>query len=527
MKRSVPTAGLLMVLIGALGLVVYFDMQSALPLGDEWMFRYPLQSIAAGRGFHLWPGALPLALPQLLLDLPLAHADPRAWRLMEVPALALIALLVRRLSLRLGSTPGWSAAVAVCVCCNPVTLSVATGFTSDIVYLCLLLGAASAAAEWLLEGRWRKTCIALAVLATLQRQHGLVIAPVVVMALLTMSPRRLNATDRAHMGVLLTATMAALLGPLVSGLRSSSMNALATGSGAIHPSVGPAVGAIVESGPMLGLYFFPLALALLMGSRQPAQRSRWDLIPTGFGVVGLVASAMFALVFGTMILPGNVFGNWGLGPLYLGGSKAGLLPLPIFFLIEALVVGTFAIALVHRRAAWSPVNLGPMGALLTILALAHLPFMAFTSPLDRYFLPVVALCAPVLARAAGAPRTRAARRLAGTWCGVFACAWIAYFAIGQQDYLSWQVARDQAARRAYESTSPGQVDAGYEAVAKYVAVPEYAATGRLEFSPIDLHPPAPLVRLEFRHAGAGGDGIDYRSVAPGRIVLVPVPPPPH
>jgi hypothetical protein len=109
---------------------------------------------------------------------------------------------------------------------------------------------------------------------------------------------------------------------------------------------------------------------------------------------------------------------------------------------------------------------------------------------------------------------------------------VALYAAGEQDYQAWQAARDEAARAAYALVQPALVDAGFEANAVYAEIPLYEAYGRLlgpvphraPESPALQGPDQPCLRLAYAPRGDPRPGVDYGSLAPGRIVIEPVAP---
>jgi hypothetical protein len=490
------------------------------------MFRFPLQSLRSGHGFQLWPGVLPTSLVQLAVGLPLIAADPRFWRLAEAPFLALAALATYDIASGLGGGRFWSAVAAVVVTVAPVTLSVATGFTSDIAYLALLMLAAWLAMRWVRSGRGLFALVLATGLATLQRQHGLAIAAALTAALLT--TRGLQRRHLVGLAAIWTATMVALATPFLTGIASATMNGLRSGNGRLGPGPGAMVATVVVAMPMLGMFFLPLLPALWRRDPGESGRGAWAVLAFALAAVGVAGAAVFSVIFQGDIWPGNVWGIWGLGPTHIGGQKPPLLALPVYLALEALTVVAFVVLLAWRRGIWRPSLLGFEGTFLVLLALAGLLPMPFTSPLDRYFIQVMAPLAPVLALAAarGEALRGAAGRPAGTRLAVLTLllAGVAFYTLGQQDYESWQGARDAAARQSYGRLQPGMVDAGYEAVATYAAVPDFLGTGRVTIDPIDLRPKAPIARLVFAATDDPRPGVSYSSLSPGRIVIACVEP---
>ena len=139
---------------------------------------------------------------------------------------------------------------------------------------------------------------------------------------------------------------------------------------------------------------------------------------------------------------------------------------------------------------------------------------------DRYFLPVIAPLVPVIAAVAARAHYQAVAR---TWATAAIACGLALYVIGEQDYLAWQAARDRAARLAYQTSSPSQVQAGFEANAVYLELPAYVRTGRADLFAI-LGPLHPEVTLLFAPAADPRPGVSYSSFAPGRIVLAHPPP---
>jgi hypothetical protein len=107
-------------------------------------------------------------------------------------------------------------------------------------------------------------------------------------------------------------------------------------------------------------------------------------------------------------------------------------------------------------------------------------------------------------------------------------AGIAVYAVGEQDYQAWHVAGDTAARRAFMTAPPSQVDGGFEINGVYTELPGYEASGIPRRAPIldggklpsMIGPAHPQYRLIFAAPNDPRDGVSYYSLAPGRIVIV-------
>jgi hypothetical protein len=501
--------------------LVFFQLHTERVLGDEYAYRWPVQRLAGGHGLHLWPGVLPLALPQIFTALPMALAgQPASWlRLTTLPYLAVAAVLVAALGRRIGAAPWWAAVAAVTFIAAPLTLSVGSGLTSDICYVALLLACCWFAFDWLDRARGMLPLVLLTGLAMLERQHALLIA----FCFTAVLPFAWRARPRAPGELLWLALLwiveaAALGAPFALHLASNTMTNVSTGRGTLHIAVAPLVGGAVELAPLLGLVFLPLAPALVLSPRAPG-RHRSELVAVGVGVAGLTAAAVFAFHFGTMIFPGNVFGNWGLGPLHLPGDKPPLIPLPIFLVLELLTCMSLAVLLLQRRADWSLPALSLNDRFLVLLALSHIAPMAVTAPLDRYYLPVFALLAPLLARMA---QPRRAAKFAAAAALFLVGLGVAYYASGEQDYQAWQEARHKTADVAYRGADPLKVAAGYEEVGVRIVLPAYEASGRIVMDPVNFVPAKPDVLLVFAPADDPRPGVRYQSLAPGKVVIVRV-----
>jgi hypothetical protein len=146
---------------------------------------------------------------------------------------------------------------------------------------------------------------------------------------------------------------------------------------------------------------------------------------------------------------------------------------------------------------------GRRGTLLVALAASQLVplFLLYPGLHDRYYLPVVAPLVPLLATLAARTRHPC---LAGTWALVVLVCGLGLYVLGQQDYEAWQVAADRAARLAYQTAAPPEVQAGYEANGVYVEIPVYEQTSHLVR-------PELLARLWYASSNDPRPGFDYRA----------------
>jgi hypothetical protein len=191
--------------------------------------------------------------------------------------------------------------------------------------------------------------------------------------------------------------------------------------------------------------------------------------------------------------------------------------------IEIAAVTTFVLLFVLRRRWWTP-RAHPPDALFLVMisALQFLPLLAVQWFIyDRYYFPVIAPLIPLVAALAARANHQGAAR---AWATAAIAAGLTLYVVGEQDYVAWQVARDRAAQLAYQTASPDQVQAGFEANAVYVELPSYERTGRADFFAI-LGPAHPQITLLFAPAGDPRPGVSFWSLAPGKIVLASPPPP--
>jgi hypothetical protein len=525
---DLPTAAVLMLAVAGVAALVFFDLSPPLAFNDDWMYAWSVRQLVAGHGLHNFPETSALAGVQLFWGalLSLGHADQRLLRLSVVPLVLLTGWCSFQLARRLGADRFWSSVAGATLLAMPLFMTTATSFMSDDFYVGLLMAIALTSVAWMSSGRWRWLCVALLVLAPLQRQVGIALVPAVTLGLVLWKRPTWQRSDSLAVAAIWTLPAAALF---VAGGFVDSRPFYA---GA--PPIGLHVEhAIFPLPAMLGLALIPFLAALVFrpptlpspargGGKTSAlgRESAWSVASAGLGIVGAIGCLVDLSTFG-MIFPGNVLSPLGFVAI-LPGSKPPIFPGPVFRALEIAAVATFVVLFVLRRRSWTPRALGPNALLLVLIsAFQFLPLMVIDwFVYDRYFLAVVAPLVPLIAVVASyASHQRAAR----AWATTAIAAGLALYVIGEQDYLSWQAARDQAAHLAYQVASPSDVHAGFEANAVYVELPRYERTGRADFFAI-LGPEHPRITLRFAAAGDPRAGVSYWSLAPGRIVLDESPP---
>lgn len=493
----------------ALVALVGFDLSPPLAFNDDWMYAWSVQQLVVGHGLHAFPESTALALVQVFWGaiFSLGHPDPRLLRLSVVPAVALIAGCSYWLARRLGADRFWAAAAGATLLAMPLFIGNATSFMSDTLYVALVMGVSVAGVIWLTEGRWRWLCVALLTLTPLQRQLGLALVPALTLALVIYRRHSWTRGDTIAVTLLWILPAAALVAadrvmiaaPLYPTLDLSQID------------IGHAIFPLPA---MLGLGLIPYLAALALRPGPPARENGWSLAWAGFGVLGAIGCLVDLARFG-MIFPGNVFSTLGFTAI-LPGTKPPIFPGPVFQAVEIASIVAFVSLLILRRRWWS-VRLRPDAAMLVLVGAAQfLPLLAVNWFIyDRYFLPVIAPLVPLVAALA---TTALRQRVARSWAVAALAAGFVLYVVGEQDYLAWQTAREQAAQLAYQAFPRDQVQAGFEANAVYVELPRYERSKRADLFAI-LGPSSPRITLRFAPASDPRPGVPYRSLAPGKIVL--------
>ena len=511
----------------ALGFLIWFDLGPPLAFNDDFLFAWSVRQLAAGHGFRVLPEQAPLATVQVVWGtlVSLGRADPRILRLSAVPFVLLAAGAVYYLSRHLGANREWALLGSVSLLLTPFFLSVATSFMTDAFYAGLLMAAAVAGVCWVEGGRMRWTCCTFMLLAALERQNGVALALALTAGLLAArSKRSVSRSEWLTLGGLWLAGGLVLALPSLLGLHTGAhrLTALLTA----NPL--RLLRATTFFAPALGLVLAPFLVALIFSKRQRAVRSWSGLVPVvlaEIGVLNLGVAIATAYQVGT-----SYFSATALNPTTLFGQKPAVYPLALFVLVQLIVLATFLAILIGHRAEWMLQRLGQAAIFLLVLSGTQLLIMLQGDVYDRYFIPVIAPLIPLVAVVA----SRTSRpKLAAGWACASLGLWLGLYVIGEQDYQAWEVARDEAARMAYQRVSPSQVDAGYEANAVYWELPLYDRTNvPVGAQPSDVYgepsmvgPPNPRLRLYFARPTDPRPGVSYSSAAPGRVVIAPVPSP--
>ncbi|HEV1997465.1 MAG TPA: hypothetical protein VGR61_04960 [Candidatus Dormibacteraeota bacterium] len=516
-----------LVAIGIL-LVTGFDVVSATPLHDEWMYRWTLQHLTRTGQLRLWPQLQPLSLVQLTLALPLAAAgvDPRLLRLTTVPLFLVGLVAVDRTARRLGAGRFWSAVAAGCLGCAPLVLQAQTGFLSDGTYLGILALSMWAGVRWLQTGRGLPLFIVLALLGAAQRQVGLLVLAALMLTALR-RPRSSTAAVAGLVAALLVGAAGVLTIQQLTGVNSGKLGAIVTGS-LQHPPLGAPLGILLAAAPLLGLLALPMGAGLVLVTERRAHSTWRQRALVSVGLFSLLGAIGLAIKAGGGIFPGDTLGQWGLGPIERMNleGKASPFPVPVYLLIEVAAVAAGSALAVWRIGDWSGIGPGKVPTFVAIVALGQSLPMLVVGVGDRYYIPVfVALLPGIAALASGqvsGPHRGANRELGARLFAVAGLvAGLLVYAAGQADYISWHIARDQAADIARRGIDTMQVDGRDEDFATHIVVPYYDRHGtfppNLTANGEALLSPRRVV--EFAAASDPRPGVTYGTWTRGKVIV--------
>jgi hypothetical protein len=499
-------------LIGiAIAAIAYFDLQTTLAFNDDYIYSWSARHLVSG---VLYPRQTALALPQIvagwLVSWPFGH-DQRALRLSVLIVIAGGAWAAFRTARRLGAGTAWSLLAPAIIITSPIFFNLAVSFMSDVALVGLLLLACESGVAWL-EGDGGKATFALwATLSTLQRFVGVGVAPCLAIALWIRwrrTGRGLERADATWLAVALASSFAAALAPGLLGV-SGGLDVV---DRIRHIDVEAVLTPLIHLPVISGYLLLPLALAISV---------RWSVRLAVVAAVG--AALVVAVLLGFQWLPGNIWTYTGPAP-----SLPGVKPPPIPLLVEAILIAFSAVAFwmlgVAGSMRWLAAAADSRYSFLLLVSGVQLLILLpnTVSFYDRYYLPVITPVVPMLAALAQSIGRPGATPFAAAACGLLLVLSIIY----EQDYESWQLARDRAANLAYRCAPPAQVAAGYEANAVYVEIPTYEATGhvappRVAGRDVTVFGPAdPAVWLLFALPDDSRPGVAYRSSAPGKIVII-------
>ena len=491
----------------ALALVVFFDLQSNFPLADEAFRRWTLERAIQGHGLSL-QGFSP-DIPQMIAAAPLAllRIEPRFWRLTGIPFLLLGAVFTARTARHMGADRFWSSVAAATAVTSPITLSLATGMMTETASIGLFAAATYFAVTWVADGTGRTWCLVFCFLAVLERQQALLLLPAVAAGLLLLGGGRWR--NRTDLTVFIGTALAIGAAFAVPWYFRHEIRLAPSGFEINDPILNGIF--VIEYLPVM-LAFLCLPLAAGLWRSEPGetkQAGRWQLVVLGVLGMAIALSLIRTFAWNLQIFPGLVLSAFGLGSIFQHGYqyKAAVLPTPVFLGLEALTLGVAVVLFGKRRAIWSPRLLGAPGTVLLLAGLSQVVLMILTKQaFDRYYVMVALPIIPMLA--AVATRTNPQSRLAQRWAVGALATGVLFFAVGEQDYISWELAMDRVATVAYTLAPPGEVYAGHEEEGIHVDLPR--AEG-LPVAPLAAHP---RVSVEFvpdrRHAFAC-----YTSVASG------------
>ena len=522
--------------IAGLAALVWFDLGPNLPSNDDWMFAWSVKRLATGHGVQKVPDLAPLGLVQLFWGtlVSLGHVDYRLLRLSALPFCLLAVFCTHRLALNLGASRFWASVAACGLLTAPLFLALSTTFMSEVFYVGLLMAVALTAETWVSRGRAAPICVGLVALAFLERQTAVYVPAAITIALL-LARRRRTVSAREWIYV---AGMWLAIGSLFLVVELAGLDRATSGRGLAilqHLAVDNLFLTVWYLPAMLGLFSTPFILALFR--RRPAEptelavrrrgRPRIGVILTGTLIPLAIAQLVLLSLRGRLTIPGNYLTLAGLGPTILSGTKPNVYPAWLFLAIEMAATAALIGLLFNLRVGMSWRRLQPGVALMLLLGIAQLVPLLIGRTFDRYYLPAVVVVLPVIALMA--TRTRPVPGGAATVAAVLTMVGgLLLYVIGEQDYQSWQSARDAAARQAFATTPPALVQAGFEANGVYFELPGYERYGLPDRAPIlnpellpsIVGPAHPVVRLEYASPDDPRPGVSYRSIASGKIVII-------
>lgn len=522
------TLPLLVGLVSA-GLIVYFDLGTPLPFNDDWLYAWSAQHISLD-GIQRLPWQFGTAYPQAVWGwlTTFGQAQEPYLRLTILPFVLLAAVSSYRIARTLGADKLWSGMAAVALLTTPVYLNLSTSFMSDVPYCALMLAAADAGVRWVQDGNARGQFVAWTALAILQRQVGAgIVAALTLALLLGWRSRRPGSRDLIWLGATWVAVFAITLGPVVLGLRTqieqSYLDLVLNSQGAYLQRAWEYLPA------MLGIFLIPFAAGILFQRRGAeslplrSPRNLITLVAVALGGIGLFA-AIGQLTSRQEIFPGDIWSRAGY-VITSRGTKPSVYPEGVWLVVEVAAIGSAAILLLLRARSWAKISILPAAMFLLIAAAVQMVEIMLTFTFDRYYLVPAALLVPVVATIAS---RSALPRVALAWAMLASLAGLSMHVVAQQDYEAWQVARDKAARFAYQFAAPETVLVGYEPYAVYVVVPEYERDNSIDVNSATNFlingPDHARIVVVYALADDPNPGFTYDSVAPGKIVILGLPP---
>jgi hypothetical protein len=508
--------------VGGFTAVVVVDVAArALALNDDWMYAWDVRHLVTTRTLLLFPDQQPTSLVHVVWAaiITLGSSDPMALRLSAAPFLAILGFFLWRLSRDAGADRFWAAVATGAALTSPFYLYLAASFHTEVAYLALLMAAAWSANRWLSGRGGIALTVALAILATLERQWGIGLALVVPAILLSRRRAAFRRTDIMGIAALIGGTVAAATLPLYTGLTTPAMSHAPIVLDLV--SITTALATLLRFGPILGVICIPFLLGFI--SWRPPQGSRASRIALILGAMGIASAISNARGIGAL-LGIDLASGAGIGPLTSPGQKSPLFAAGTFQVFEVALVATFVILLVLRSRLWSVAWKNNTGAILISIAGTQLAAALARGYIDRYMIVIVLPLLPVLAaEASRVPQPSWAKG----WAVASMATALAAFVAGEQDMLAWQTARDHVARQAYALAAPIDVQAGYEPNAVYAEIPYFESTGTTPTKKVNdvysawaLYGPVhPAYVLCFAKSGNPMSGENYSSLASGRIVI--------
>jgi 4-amino-4-deoxy-L-arabinose transferase-like glycosyltransferase len=450
---------------------LFIGIRGEFPLFDDWVYALQVEELVKAHRLHSPLSSENLLLPQIawatLFALPRGFSF-EALRLSTLTAAAVATLALYLTLIELNVQRGVAFFCSLALAANPLFVSLAFTFMSDVPTMALCVAGlwAFARGERLQSSKWFWIGITLTTLGTLNRLSAAVIVVAIALGhgLATLTRRRMLESAAAIIVAFAIleaaeAWLKATIGvPGMYGIRGRLLAArlLHLTDGEVSLQI---VWAMTRSAMMLGCFVLPVFV--------------WTRLR--LSIASLAGMILLAIVVVTLDkrlpLMGNILYERGLGPVMVRGIEGDGVRWAWWALTALSIVGAALVAEVslltlraiwrERRAAIHPqIQALRVTALVSLWALvfAHAPVNVF----DRYLL---AALPALLVLGLLEYQTRATSAMTGRWLPALAMlvAMALFSVLATRDAMQWQRARWQVIHSVIARGVPAMhLDGGYE-----------------------------------------------------------------
>jgi len=440
------------------------------PLNDDWAYALAARALAATGRLTLSDWGSATQLPHIITGAAFAKIFGFSFSTLRIANLlvaagALFVLVKIMEEFEIGAFEKTAAALALAL--NPVFLTLANSFMTDVHYLFWMLSAVYFYVKRLkdpADGRALLLAGACAAAAYLTRQ--LAVALPLAFTLVLLLQKRLTWRELAGVWALPAAAMGGfyLWFTLVNGPTWASQNYV-LGATLAHLSkpgafLNDSVYRIFASMLETGLLLLPLAAGYLFSVKRFSAKNGFKQRSTAGGFwLALAALAVFVFLNGPLPYLENTLSRTGVGVLTLGG--AGLKASGFFAsrLFWGLATAASVVSAVFLLSASSLALRAGGPALRFVFAAALLQLcvsLAGAKFFDRYLLTLLPWFAIAAAFASKGVRfSRPASVLALVFCAALSWA-------GMKDYLAWNGAKWELATKPRAGLSPDEIINGFD-----------------------------------------------------------------